>query len=113
MVAQIIAWNDLLLLLEGQQVNLPAPKSYFAKDVTFKSDTPIFFTTKQVLSYVKDGCVDDRETEMMDARWKVLNLTCQIAEEEQRPVEPCSKCLAQLFLQNENGMSPSNMLLCQ
>ena len=110
---QIIAWNDLLLLLEGQQVNLPAPKSHFAKDVTFKSDTPIFCTTKRPLSYIKNGCVDDRETEMMDARWKVLNVTYQIAEEEQRPVKPCSKCFAQLILQNEKGMSPSNMLLCQ
>jgi hypothetical protein len=42
---QIIAWQDLLLLLEGQKVNLPAPKSHFAKDVTFEGDTPIFSLT--------------------------------------------------------------------
>ena len=28
---QIIAWQDLLLLLEGQQVHLPAPKSHFCE----------------------------------------------------------------------------------
>jgi hypothetical protein len=99
---QIIAWHDLLLLLEGQQVNLPAPKSHFAKDVTFKSDTPIFCTTKRPLNYVKNGCIDDRETEMMSARWKVLNLTHQMSEDEQREVLPCSRCFAQLILQNDH-----------
>ena len=80
---QVIAWQDLLLQLEGQQVHLPAPKSHFAKDITFKGDTPIFRTTKRPLTYVKNGCVDYRETEMMTVRWKVFNLTKQIPESEQ------------------------------
>lgn len=95
---QIIAWHDLLLLLEGQQVNLPAPKSHFAKDVTFKGDTPIFCTTKRPICFVKNGCVDDRETEMMSVRWKVFNLTYQMPQDEQRQVEPCSSCFAQVIL---------------
>ena len=32
--AQIIPWQDLLLLLEGQLVHLPAPKSHYAQDAT-------------------------------------------------------------------------------
>lgn len=67
--AQIITWHDLLLLLEGQVVHLPAPKSHFAADVKFDRDTPIFCTTKQPLSLVRNGCVDERETEMMQVRW--------------------------------------------
>lgn len=99
---QIIAWHDLLLLLEGQQVNLPAPKSHFAKDVTFKGDTPIFCTTKRPICFVKNGCVDDRETEMMSVRWKVFNLTYQIPQAEQRQVEPCSSCFAQVIFHAED-----------
>ena len=38
----IISWHDLLLLLEGQLVHLPAPKTHFAKDICFACDTPIF-----------------------------------------------------------------------
>jgi hypothetical protein len=108
---QIIAWHDLLLLLEGQQINLPAPKSHFTKDVTFKSDTPIFCTTKRLLNYVKNGCIDDRETEMMSARWEVLNLMHQMSEDEQWEVLPCSRCFAQLILQNE--LSLGDMLICK
>ena len=57
---------------QGQQVNLPAPKSHFAKDVTFEGDTSIFCTTTRPLTYVKNGCLDYRETEVMNVRWKVL-----------------------------------------
>ena len=39
---QIIAWHDLLLMLEGQLVHLPAPKCHFANDIVFDIDTPIF-----------------------------------------------------------------------
>ena len=28
---QILAWHDMLLLLEGQTVHLPAPKSHYAQ----------------------------------------------------------------------------------
>ena len=62
---QIIQWHDLLLMLEGQPVHLPAPKSYFSKDLEFTRDTPIFCTTKHDLVYVKGGVIDERETEMM------------------------------------------------
>ena len=29
--SQILAWHDMLLLLEGQTVHLPAPKSHYAQ----------------------------------------------------------------------------------
>ena len=58
---QIIHWHNLLLMLEGQPVHLPAPKSYFSKDLEFTRDTPIFCTTKHDLGYVKGGVIDERE----------------------------------------------------
>ena len=64
---QIIQWHDLLLMLEGQPVHLPAPKSHFSTYLEF-NDTPIFCTTKHALIYVKAGVVDQMETEMMAVR---------------------------------------------
>ena len=58
---QIIPWHDLLLMLEGQPVHLPAPKSHFCKDIVFNKDTPIFGTSKHELVFV-GGVVDERGT---------------------------------------------------
>ena len=62
------SYSLALLLLEGQLVHLPAPKSHFAKDMVFDRDTPIFATSKYPLVFVKNGMVDKRETEMMTVR---------------------------------------------
>ena len=55
---QIIQWHDLILMLEGQPVHLPAPKSHFCKDLEFDADTPIFCTTKHDFAYVKAKVID-------------------------------------------------------
>ena len=34
--AKIIPWHDMLLLLEGQTVHLPAPKCHYTKDSVYK-----------------------------------------------------------------------------
>ena len=43
---EVITWKDLLLLLEGETVKLPAPKNHFTTDVVISSDVPIFATLK-------------------------------------------------------------------
>ncbi|KAK3722844.1 hypothetical protein QZH41_007801 [Actinostola sp. cb2023] len=63
----LIQWHDFLLMLEGQPVHLPAPKSHYAKDLVLEEDTPIFATGKRPLVYMKNGVVDERETDMMSA----------------------------------------------
>lgn len=98
---QIIAWHDFLLMLEGQLVHLPAPKSHFAKDTVFDSDTPIFATSKHQLVFVKNGGIDERETEMMSVRWKVFNFNRQIPPSEQKEVVACPACFARLVLDCE------------
>jgi hypothetical protein len=75
---KIIPWHDLLLLLEGEPVHFPAPKTHFAEDILFESDTPVFATSKNRLAYIKGGTVDERETEMMSVRWNVFSLTQQM-----------------------------------
>ena len=66
--SQIIQWHDLLLLLEGENVHLPAPKSHYAQDILLKNDTPIFYTSSSKITYIKNGVLNARETEMM---WRV------------------------------------------
>ena len=95
---QIIHWHNLLLMLEGQPVHLPAPKSYFSKDLEFTRDTPIFCTTKHDLVYVKGGAIDERETEMMAVRWHSFQFQRQIREAEQLSIPSCARCFAEFIL---------------
>ena len=98
---KLIPWHDLLLMLEGQVVHLPAPKTHFARDISFTGDTPIFATSKHQLIYVKHGAVDVRETEMMSVRWRMFSLNCQIPQEQQRDIPCCPHCFAKLILCRE------------
>ena len=93
---QIIPWHDLLLMLEGQPVHLPAPKSHFCKDIVFDSDTPIFSTSKHELVYVRGGAIDETETQMMQVRWRIFHFYRQISQANQRKIPPCGKCFARL-----------------
>lgn len=97
---QLIPWQDLLLLLEGHVVHFPAPKTHFSKDIDFDMDTPIFSTSKNALVYIKNGMIDERETEMMRVRWTVIQLNYQIPRDQQRDVPSCPRCFANLLLYN-------------
>ena len=46
-------WYDLLLMLEGEIVHLPAPKTHFTRDMELVKDTPVFCTSKRPLLYKK------------------------------------------------------------
>ena len=95
---QIIPWHDFLLMLEGQLAHLPAPKTHYAKDIVFDKGTPIFSTSKQPIIYIKNGIIDQRETDMMVVRWKVFHLNVRIPEEKQKEIPPCPKCFATFIL---------------
>ena len=41
-----IQWHDFLLMLDGQLVHFPAPKSHNAKEIVFKIDTPVCISPK-------------------------------------------------------------------
>lgn len=102
---EMIPWNDLLLLLEGETVKLPAPKNQFSSDVVIEKDTPIFATSKCRIAYVgKFNSSDERETEMMAIRWKVFEFKHQIPESEQKQVPPCARCFTELALLGEEDI---------
>ena len=99
--AQLIPWHDLLLLLEGEHVHLPAPKTHFAQDILLSEDTPIVATSSGEIQYIKNGVICERETEMMAVRWKVFKFWNSIAESKQRDLVPCKHCFARLVLYQE------------
>ena len=43
-------------------MQLPAPKSHYAKDIVFTGDTPIFATGKNTIVFVKNSLLDEKET---------------------------------------------------
>ena len=81
---QVTYWNDILLLLEGQLVHLPAVNSHFVKDMAFKKDTSIFCTRKYPIVLIRNGMMNERETEIMTVRWRVFNYNYQLPVEQQR-----------------------------
>ena len=94
---ETIAWKDLLLLLEGETVKLPAPKNHFSSDIEIKSDTPVFATSKCRIKFRGPyNAEDDRETAMMDSRWRIVEFKHSFAEHEQKCIKPCPVCFAKL-----------------
>ena len=96
---QIIQWHAFLLMLEGQMVHLPAPKTHYAKDIVFDKDTPIFCTGKQPFGYIKNGVIDQRETDMTSVRWKIFHFNVPIEQNAQKELPKCVKCFATFVLQ--------------
>ena len=94
----IIPWSDLLLLLEGHVVHFAAPKTSYSEDILFEKDTPIFATSKAPITFVKNGVLDDRETEMMNVRWRMFTFRYQIPVDKQKVVPLCGHCFASLLL---------------
>ena len=94
--SKLIPWHDFLLLLEGEPVHLPAPKSHFSKDILLEKDTPIVCTSSEQIVHVKNGIVSQRETQMMSVRWKVFEFHYQIPEENQVEIPPCPVCFGRL-----------------
>ena len=92
-----IAWKDLLLLLEGETVMSPAPKHFYAEDIVIDSNVAIFATGKAPITYKGPyNTTDAGEDAMMSVRWKVIKFYHQFSEMDQKVVEPCACCFAEL-----------------
>ena len=64
----------------------------------FKNDTPILCTSKNPLEPIKNGVIDERETEMMRARWKLIQFNHQFPPNLQKDIMSCPRCFASLIL---------------
>ena len=92
--SEMIAWKELLLLLEGQTVHLPSPKNQYANDICIDKNTPIVATGKY-------NSTDEWENEMMSVRWKVFNFHHQIPQAAEKEVPACPSCFSKLTLMGE------------
>ena len=98
---ELINWKDLLLLLEGEPVRLPAPKNMYSEDVNITSNVPIFATSKSTIRYRGSyGTIDETEDQMMNVRWKLFKFSHQFEECNQKNISPCPKCFSTLVLSN-------------
>ena len=83
--SELIEWKSLLLLLEGDQVRLPAPKNHFSCDIKIKKDTPVFATSKCEITFRRKYNLPDKsEDDMMKSRWRVFTFHSIIAPEHQK-----------------------------
>ena len=74
----MILWHHLLLLLEGKPVHFSVPKTHFTEDILLESDIPVFATSKYKLAYIRGGCIDALETEMMSVQSNVFSLSLHL-----------------------------------
>ena len=95
-----IQWHVILLLLEGQLVHLPAPKSHYAKDIAFTCDTPIFATGNNPIFFVKNGMLNEERKRKRDDEFAVENIS--FPREKKKELRPYGKCFATLTL-DQNG----------
>lgn len=98
----IIAWADMLRLLEGDVVHLPCPKNFCKRDIELRKDTPVFATSDAPIVFVKGGGICHANTEMMNVRWRYFQFWRQIPPSEQQQVIPCGHCFAKLILEHAN-----------
>lgn len=100
-----IGWQDLLNLLEGLTVTLPAPMNIHSKHIEVKKVMPIFATSIDKVRYwvndEKEPQTDrhDLENNMMDARWNYFKFTNSISKDEKRNIPECTVCWAKFVLQ--------------
>lgn len=94
-----IAWGDFLLLLEGETVNLLTPKSFNSTDIKLKSDNdiPILATSIKKIEYNRFSPDYDKETEMMDSRWKVFEFKHRFEGKNRIEMTPCGRCFAEFI----------------
>ena len=101
--ASIIPWHDFLLMLEGQIVHLPAPKTHYTRDLVLEKETPVFATSNTQLVYVRGGEVDEKESEMRAVRWRLFHFFYQIPPHDQIEIPPCPFCFSHFILQNSGN----------
>ena len=95
----LIPWHDMLLLHVGKTVKLPAPKNISSEDIVISTNVAIFATSKSPIKHRRSyKASDDRETEMMAARWKNYEFHHQSSPKEQKNLPPCQRCFAKLVV---------------
>ena len=98
----LIPWHGMLLLLECETVKLAALKNIYSENIIISPDVAIFARSKSSVKHRGPyDASDNREAEMMAARWKNYEL-CQMefrhqfSPQEQKNLPSCPRCFAKL-----------------
>ena len=72
-------------MLEGKTVKLPAPKNIYSEDIVISNDVLMFGTSKTSIKHRREpyNASDDRETEMVAARWENYEFRNQFSPQKQ------------------------------
>ena len=73
----MISWKEFLNFLEGQTVNLAAPKTHYARGILITDDVPMFATSKAPIMFAGKVVNVEGENAMMEARWWKFNCLCR------------------------------------
>ena len=79
-------------------MHFSTPKNQMSKDIVLEKDTPFFATSDAPLFLIINGSIDRVNTEMMNVRWRMFKLHKQIPRDEQRDINLCDHCFAELLL---------------
>lgn len=93
----LMRWNIMLIWLGGGAFQVPVPKNVNSCDETYEKSAPVFITSKAPLVKTADGCVDEGETEMMDARVNYIRLSAPI-QNPRLDIRNCPRCFANFVL---------------
>ena len=96
---ELIKWNDLLLLCEGDTVQFPRPMSTFSSNLTIEASNklPILATGREPIRHRDlDGVEHPDETEMMNVRWVYIHINKPLRNID-RTCKPCPRCFVELL----------------
>ena len=95
---KLIAWQDLLKLLEGHALHIAAPTTHFTKDLVMDKNISMFATPISRIRYYTNGRINELETEMIQVRWKTFSFYRQLLQIKIKELESYPKCSANFVL---------------
>ena len=98
---KVMPWRQFLNLLEGCPVNIARPSNHHANDYEWDdTKAPILATAEFPISRIKNGRIDQGETQQMAERWgEILYLKHQyLGPNVNYNLIPCARCFAELVL---------------
>lgn len=96
---RIMPWNMFLNLLEGVTVNISMPKNFYSKDFEWSERQPIFATADKPIMRIRNGTLDEGETQQMAQRWQIITFKHQyLGDKVNYNLVCCGSCFAKLIL---------------
>ena len=95
---KLIAWQDLLKLLERHALHIAAPTTHFTKDLVMDKNISMFATPISRIRYYTNGRINELETEMIQVRWKTFSFYRQLLQIKIKELKSYPKSFANFVL---------------